>query len=108
MARIRAKHPATELKITRAIETMPELCPPSINKAVALTEILKQNPGINASNVIAFGDGENDVEMLRMAGHGVAMANSMPAALEAADYVTTKTNHEGGVGHFLDAIFRPQ
>lgn len=43
--------------------------------------------GLTAQEAIAFGDSENDVEMLRAAGIGVAMANGTPDALAAADYV---------------------
>lgn len=38
--------------------------------------------------IIAFGDGENDMEMLRFAGIGVAMGNADPEVKEIADYVT--------------------
>ncbi|MEG0784817.1 MAG: Cof-type HAD-IIB family hydrolase [Christensenella sp.] len=44
--------------------------------------------GIDMSETMAIGDGGNDVDMLRAAGVGVAMANSMQEALQAADYVT--------------------
>ncbi len=57
----------------------------------ALAEYLE----IDISRVIAFGDGKNDVTMLREAGVGVAMANSCPEALEAADRVTLSCDEDG-------------
>ncbi|MFR2078844.1 MAG: HAD hydrolase family protein [Streptococcus sp.] len=34
---------------------------------------------MNEANVVAFGDGDNDIELLRMAGHSYAMENASPA-----------------------------
>lgn len=60
--------------------------------------------GWTLDNCMAFGDGLNDLSMVRMAGVGVAMANAAPEVLAAADYVTL-TNDEDGVAaalhHFL-------
>ena len=52
--------------------------------------------GIPMEQVMACGDSENDIEMLRAAGLGIAMANSTPEALAAADAVTL-SNEEHGV-----------
>lgn len=51
--------------------------------------------GLTAQEAIAFGDSENDVEMLRAAGIGVAMANGTPDALAAADYVAPDCDDDG-------------
>ena len=51
--------------------------------------------GITPEQVIAFGDAENDISMLRLAGIGVAMGNGEPAAKEAADYVTDRIEADG-------------
>lgn len=51
--------------------------------------------GLTAEEAIAFGDSENDLEMLRAAGIGVAMGNGTPEALEAADYVTNDCDDDG-------------
>ena len=47
------------------------------------------------SSVMAFGDGENDVSMLRAAGIGVAMGNAIDKAKEAAAYVTSSNDDDG-------------
>ena len=52
--------------------------------------------GFSQSETAAFGDGDNDVEMLSFAGTGIAMENATPACLGAADFVT-KSNREDGV-----------
>ena len=91
-------------KITRAIPFVFEAISRDIHKGAALTQICK-SLNVTPQQVLAFGDGENDVEMLRTAGHAVAMGNAMPAAIAAARY-TTYSNDEGGVGHLLDGIWK--
>lgn len=51
--------------------------------------------GLTREQCIAFGDGGNDVEMLRYAGIGVAMGNACPEAKAAADYLTDDVNRDG-------------
>ena len=51
--------------------------------------------GIRPSEVLACGDGDNDYEMIRFAGIGVAMENSIPALKEAADFVTDTNDRDG-------------
>ena len=51
--------------------------------------------GISREETIAFGDGENDTEMLRFAGIGVAMGNSEAVTKAAADYVTADIDEAG-------------
>ena len=74
-----------------------------VTKAFGLAEVCSRLD-IPAEAVIAFGDMPNDVEMLRWAGHGVAMANAHPAAVEAADELTG-TNAEDGVAQVLERWF---
>ena len=62
---------------------MLELAVPGINKAVTLAEYAA-SLGIDAADVVAFGDMPNDIEMLRWAGHGYAMASGHPEAIRAA------------------------
>lgn len=53
--------------------------------------------------IMAFGDSGNDVEMIRAAGVGVAMANAEPAVKEMADFVTL-SNTEDGVAHAIEKM----
>jgi Cof subfamily protein (haloacid dehalogenase superfamily) len=62
---------------------MLELSVPGINKAVTLAEYAR-SLDIGAADVVAFGDMPNDIEMLRWAGHGYAMASGHPEAIRAA------------------------
>lgn len=55
---------------------------------------------IDLSEVVAIGDADNDVRMLRECGFGVAVANASPAAKEAADFVCAK-EHAAGVEEAL-------
>lgn len=63
-------------------------------KRSAMLDILRRY-GIQPSECIAFGDSENDIEMLRAAGIGVAMGNATPDCRAAADYVTADCDDDG-------------
>lgn len=69
------------------------------NKASGITAIANKN-GIDISEVMAFGDGGNDLSMLRAAGIGVAMGNSLNEVKEIADYVTHSVDN-GGIASAL-------
>ena len=56
---------------------------------------------ISNENIIAFGDGLNDIEMLKKCGVGVAMKNALPEVKEQADCITSETNNQNGVVEFL-------
>lgn len=51
--------------------------------------------GLNTAHVMAFGDGGNDLSIVREAAVGVAMGNALPSLKEAADYVTTSVDDHG-------------
>lgn len=51
--------------------------------------------GVDIADVAAFGDGENDVTMLRAVGYGVAMGNAVPDAKAAARFVTSDIDDDG-------------
>lgn len=65
-----------------------------VKKSLAI-EQTAQKIGAELEDTIAFGDGANDVEMLRAAGIGVAMGNAIPEAKEAADFVTKDIDDDG-------------
>ena len=66
----------------------------SAHKGRAL-ERFAEHFGWTLANCMAFGDGLNDLSMVRMAGTGVAMANAAPEVLAAADYVTLSNDEDG-------------
>ena len=57
-----------------------------VDKSRALAHVIAPL-GLGADDVIAFGDNHNDVQMLSWAGHGVAVANAVDAAKDAADEI---------------------
>ncbi|MEQ4300659.1 HAD family hydrolase [Plantactinospora sp. B6F1] len=59
--------------------------------------------GVDAADVVAFGDMPNDIPMLTWVGRAVAVANAHPAVLEIADDVTAR-NEEDGVAAYLEAL----
>jgi Cof subfamily protein (haloacid dehalogenase superfamily) len=59
--------------------------------------------GFSASETVAFGDGENDVELLQWAGRSVAVANAHPRALAAADEICASVDDEG-VAQRIEAL----
>ena len=83
-----------ELSVMFTADFYFEFMAPGIDKGRALAGALPKL-GIDASEVIAFGDGQNDVSMLRWAGTGVAMGNAVDEAKAAADMVTASNNEDG-------------
>ena len=77
-----------------------ELSAPGVTKASGLA-IVAERLGVQHGAILAFGDMPNDVPMLRLAGHGVAMANGHPEARAAADEVTG-SNSTDGVAQVLE------
>ena len=72
------------------------MMPKGVHKAAGLNQLVK-HLGLSSENVMAMGDEENDLSMLKWAGLGVAMANGVTVAKETADAVTSRTNDESGV-----------
>lgn len=77
-----------------------EVLPPGASKGGGLKMVL-DDMGILAANVLAIGDGENDIEMIELAGIGVAMGNATPHLKAVADYITG-TNDEAGVAQAIE------
>lgn len=73
---------------------MAEIAAAGVSKSAGL-EIVCQRYGIAASDVVAFGDGLNDVEMLQWAGHGVAMSNASDTVRDVADRIAPSNDDDG-------------
>jgi HAD superfamily hydrolase (TIGR01484 family) len=71
-----------------------DLAPVGVSKASGL-EYVAHELGVGASDVLAIGDGRNDIEMLRWAGRGVAMGQSVEEVRVAADAVTATVFDDG-------------
>jgi Cof subfamily protein (haloacid dehalogenase superfamily) len=81
-----------------------EFMPRGINKATALAKVAAEF-GIPADQVLAFGDGENDVPMLAWAGVGVAMNHGSQTAIAAAKRVSPKGPPETAFARAVAALF---
>ena len=88
--------------ISSSVPTNIEINAAAAHKGAALRQ-LAAYLGADIGGTISFGDGLNDVTMLREAGLGVAMANAWPEALAAADLVTA-SNDEDGVAVTLEEL----
>lgn len=75
-------------------ETYLEILPAGSSKGAAL-EVVAEALGIPLAQVIAVGDNLNDLEMIRLAGLGVAMGNASEPLRAQADYVTASNDDEG-------------
>lgn len=82
------------LCISRSEPFFIEITPMGIDKAASLERFCKLT-GNKRENMIACGDGFNDVSMIEYAGLGVAMANAQAAVKEVADYVTASNDEDG-------------
>ena len=77
---------------------------PGNTKGTAIASLC-QRLGVGLGEVVAFGDGENDAEMLEAVGLGVAMKNASPTAKESANEVTSHINDDDGVARHLEGLF---
>ena len=64
------------------------ISPKEVNKGRALQITCREYLSVPVENTLAVGDGSNDVEMIDVAGVGVALANGDPVLKQSADYVT--------------------
>ncbi|MDR1767899.1 MAG: Cof-type HAD-IIB family hydrolase [Propionibacteriaceae bacterium] len=79
-----------------------EIAAAGVTKASGLVR-LASSLGVTRDQVVAVGDAKNDVEMLRWAQVGAAMANSVPEALAAADIVLPG-NDDDGLAQLLETL----
>jgi Cof subfamily protein (haloacid dehalogenase superfamily) len=80
-----------------------ELIPLGVNKATAI-QAVQNNLVIPQKNIISFGDGMNDLEMLQASGISVAMGNAVAELKKHAKFITD-TNVEDGIANFLIDYF---
>jgi Cof subfamily protein (haloacid dehalogenase superfamily) len=79
-----------------------EVVKAGLNKAVGLKRVA-EHFGIPNDRIIAFGDEDNDLEMIEFAGHGIAMGNAIPELKNIADAITN-SNEEDGVARYLEEV----
>lgn len=81
-----------------------ETCAKGVTKASALSYLLDLYQA-SPTDLIAFGDEQNDVEMLQLAGTSYAMNNANPLLLQYADHQTNYSNDQDGVAKQLEELF---
>ncbi len=71
-----------------------DVLPKDVSKVNGIERVLEKI-GIKDKTIYAFGDGNNDVEMLKFADHGIAMGNASDKLKEVADFVTDSVSNDG-------------
>lgn len=82
------------IEVYRSAPFFLELVPQGIDKALSLQRLLSRL-SLSPADMMALGDGYNDLSMIRLAGLGVAMENAVAEVRAEADFVTADNNHDG-------------
>lgn len=90
------------LYISKSLPYFLEFASPDVTKAAGL-DFLAQHLGFSRERTVAFGDGENDIELVDWAGYGVGVANADERVKEVADFVCPSVDEEG-VAQVLEAF----
>ena len=93
---------AGRLYISKSLPYFLEFASPEVTKGSGLA-FLAEHLGFGRDETVAFGDGENDVELLEWAGYAVAVANAHERVLAVADFVCPPVAEEG-VAQVLEAF----
>jgi Cof subfamily protein (haloacid dehalogenase superfamily) len=94
------------LFISKSLPYFLELASPKVSKGSGLA-FVAEHLGFASEETVAFGDGENDVELLEWSGYGVAVANAHRRVLDIADYVCAHAAEEGvadTIEAYLDSL----
>ena len=96
------------LTAVQSSDTLCEVMAGGVSKARAV-RVLCGHYGVDASAAVAFGDGLNDLDMLRAVARSYAMANAHEEVKRAAAHVVPWSNAEGGVARMLEQlVLHPQ
>jgi Cof subfamily protein (haloacid dehalogenase superfamily) len=82
------------LYISKSLPHFLEFASPHVHKGAGL-DFAAERIGFSSVRSVAFGDGENDVELLQWAGYAVAVANAHPKVVAVADFVCPSVDQEG-------------
>ena len=99
----RAKeHFGTRMYISKSLPHFLEFAAPGVTKGAGL-DFLAHHLGFTRAETVAFGDGENDVELVEWAGYGVAVENAHERVKAIADWIAPSAEDEG-VAQVLEAL----
>ena len=79
---------------TRWMEYFADINPKDISKMRGIERMAERHQ-FDLNKTMSFGDGGNDISIIRKAGIGVAMGNAVAELKEAADYVTSSVDEDG-------------
>jgi Cof subfamily protein (haloacid dehalogenase superfamily) len=82
------------LYISKSLPYFLEFASPEVTKATGL-EFLSEHLGFTRERTVAFGDGENDIQLVDWAGYGVAVENAHDQVKEVADFVCPSVDDQG-------------
>ena len=82
------------LYISKSLPYFLEFASPEVTKATGL-EFLSEHLGFTHDRTVAFGDGENDIQLVDWAGYGVAVENAHDQVKDVADFVCPSVDEEG-------------
>ncbi len=97
------KEALENLEITSSELNRIEFVNKGMTKVKAI-ELLLNKLDIDKENVVAIGDGDNDIDMIKYVGCGIAMSNSPEIVKENADIVTEYSNNEDGVYYAIKEL----
>nr|AAC42243.1 hypothetical protein [Arabidopsis thaliana] len=87
--------------VVQAQSDMLEIVPPGTSKGNGV-KMLLNHLGVSPDEIMAIGDGENDIEMLQLASLGVALSNGAEKTKAVADVIGVSNDQDG----VADAIYR--
>lgn len=90
------------LNVFRSVKHLIEITPFGSDKGYGIKKLIELKPELDRE-IIAFGDGENDITMLKFADIGVAMENAMQTVKKISDF-ETGTNDNQGIVRALEKI----
>jgi Cof subfamily protein (haloacid dehalogenase superfamily) len=93
---------AGRLYISKSLPFFLEFASPEVTKASGL-DFVSAHLGFTRERTVAFGDGENDIELVQWPAFGVAVANAHPRVLDVADWVCPSAEEEG-VAQVIEAV----
>jgi Cof subfamily protein (haloacid dehalogenase superfamily) len=93
---------AGRLYISKSLPFFLEFASPEVTKGSGL-DFVSAHLGFTRERTIAFGDGENDIELVQWPGFGVAVANAHQRVLDVADWVCPSAEEEG-VAQVIEAV----
>ena len=91
-----------KITIQKSLSGYLEITHANAKKSLGIEYVMKLK-NIYRESTVAFGDGENDISMLKSAGYSIVMGNASDKVKEHSDFIT-KTNNEDGVAYAIETI----